>query len=137
LAARDAARGDLPGQTERRRRVRLRRPGLQRVFRGDGNPVAAGRIAFKVSADQRARVVIEGVSCDARQIYLENERQELELLDQIPGNTEPTVYAVIRGVARTTREVKKYDPSVGGTIRYAFFAGAPNTLPMVRGAFSG
>jgi len=100
LAARNAARGDRPGQTERRRRVRLRRPGLRCAFRGDGNPVAAGRIAFKVSADQKAHVVIGGA-------------------------------------ARTIREVEKYDPSVGGTIQYVFFTGAPNTLPMVRGTFSG
>lgn len=96
-----------------------------------------GRIAFQVSADQRARVVIGGVGCDAQQIYLKNERRELDLHDQIPGNTEPTVYAVIRGAARTVREVEKHDPSVGGTIQYAFFMGAPNVMPMVRGTFSG
>lgn len=96
-----------------------------------------GRIAFEVSSDQRARVVLGGIGCNAQQIYLENESRELPLRNQIPGNMEPTVNALIRGAARTIREVEKYDPSVGGTIQYAFFTGAPNTLPMVRGTFSG
>ena len=96
-----------------------------------------GRIAYQVSADQRARAVISGVGCNAQQIYVENERRELDLRDQIPGNMEPTVYAVIGAAARTIREVERYDPSVGGTIQYAFFTGAPNVLPMVRGTFSG
>lgn len=96
-----------------------------------------GRIAFEVSADQRARVVIGGVGCDAQQIYLENERRELSLHDRIPRNTEPTVYALIRGAARTIREVERHDPSVGGTIQYAFFTGAPNVFPMIRGTFTG
>lgn len=96
-----------------------------------------GRIAYQVSADQRARAVIGGVGCNAQQIYVENERRELDLRDQIPGNMEPTVYAVIRAAARTIREVERYDPSVGGTIQYAFLTGAPNVLPMVRGTFSG
>jgi hypothetical protein len=102
-------------------------------FVGTAIRAQRGRIAFEVSADQRARAVIGGVGCDARQIYLENERRELNLHDQIPGNTEPTVYALIRGAAHTVREVRRHDPSVGGTIQYAFFTGAPNVLPMVRG----
>ena len=94
-------------------------------------------IAFNVSADPRARAVIGGIGCNAHEIYWENERRELDLHDNIPGNTEPTVYALIRGAARTIREVEKHDPSVGGTIQYAFFTGAPNALRMIKGTFRG
>ena len=90
-------------------------------------------IAFQVSVDPGARLVLGGIGCDAQQLYVENERLELELRNNIPGNTEPTVYALIRAAARTIREVEKYDPSVGGVIQYAFFTGAPNIHPMVRG----
>ena len=67
---------------------------------------------------------------------MQNERQQLALHNSQPGNTEPTVYAVVRAAARAIREVEKYDKSVGGTISYAFFSGAPEIRPLVRGTYT-
>jgi hypothetical protein len=93
-------------------------------------------VAHIATDDQRARIVIGGNNCNPRQIYMEHERRELDLHDAIAGNTEPTVYAVARAAGKAIREVERYDPSVGGTIRYSYFWGAPNNNPMVSGVYT-
>jgi hypothetical protein len=93
-------------------------------------------IALLASDDQRARIVIGGNNCNPRQLYIEHERRELGLYDAIDGNTEPTIYAVIRAAAKAIREVERYDPGVGGTIRYSYFTGAPNINPMISGTYT-
>lgn len=86
--------------------------------------------------DQRARVVVGGTNCNPRQLYAAHEQRELDSHDAIAGNTEPTVYALIRAAAAAIREVEQFDPGVGGTIRYSYFTGAPNINPMVSGTYT-
>lgn len=94
-------------------------------------------LAFQVSSDPRARIIIGGNGHpNPHELYMTNEAQELALRNGIPGNMEPTVYALIRAAAKTMREVGRHDRSVGGTIQYSFFTGAPHINPMISGTYS-